>query len=46
LDWSRDNSTDFYLLSALARYLIVIAAMQAQSEQLFSSVGQILKKID
>lgn len=35
LDWWKDNSTDFPLLSALSRRLLAIPAKQAQSERTF-----------
>lgn len=41
LDWWKYNSTDVPLLSTLARHLLAIPATQAQSKQMFSSVGQI-----
>jgi len=44
LDWWKDNSTDFPLLSALARCFFFIQATQAQSERTLSGGGQIFLK--
>lgn len=42
LDWWKNNSTDLPLLLVLSWCLFSIPAKQTQSEQMYSSAGQIL----